>query len=213
MAVKQRSASHTRLPGNDQDKVTSTWSGRTLKFNQQTSAEMRTRGLYSSMWCVRVCRFKTCWLFYTLLLVYSFIFIIFSQPFALICFYLNSLNHLEPFFKSKCPKWQRNQSVCIYFHFLCWSPPAFSSIQMGLPQDPNIFLSIICSLCRNTESMGRHGRFKHLAWRLWELKIHATSQHLSGAQRKAEAQMLHRLVLWESSLWPLHWAAQSVNED
>lgn len=97
---------------------------------------MRTRGLYSSMWCVRVCRFKTCWLFYTLLLIYSFIFIIFYQPFALICFYLNSLNHLEPFFKSKCPKWWRNQSVIFIFiscadhhqHFLPFRW-AFPSIQ------------------------------------------------------------------------------------
>lgn len=34
-------------------------------------------------------------------------------------------------------------------------------------------------------------------------------KHLSGAQRKAEAQMSDRLVLWSS--WPLYWAAQLVN--
>lgn len=39
----------------------------------------------------------------------------------------------------------------------------------------------------------------------------ATIQHLSGTWRKAEAQMSHRLVLWEEIPWPLHWAVQSLN--
>lgn len=43
-------------------------------------------------------------------------------------------------------------------------------------------------------------------WRPGSLTI---IQHLSATQRKAEAQMSHRLVLWAP--WPLHWAAQSVN--
>lgn len=152
MAVEQRCASQ-RVPGNDQDKVTSTWSGRTLKFNQQTSAEMRTRGLSISKWCVRVCRFKN-----VLVILHSvaYIFIHFHYIFPAICFHLFFLKQPETLSRtilpteSKCPKWWRNHSFYIYFHFLSWSSSAFSSIQMSLPQNPNIFFSIICSLCRNT---------------------------------------------------------------
>lgn len=43
MAAEQRSTSE-RVLGSDPGKLTSTWRVRTLKFNQQTSAEMRTRG-------------------------------------------------------------------------------------------------------------------------------------------------------------------------
>lgn len=147
IAAEQRSTSE-RVLGSDPGKLTSMWRARTLKFNQQTSAEMRSGGHYAFPSDALERRGKTL---------------------------------------------QQRLKVDSLFHTPFW--PLLLKLFFQFRYD---YVVLLFSACTDWTDMD----FFHI------LPGSLTfTQHLSGAQRKAEAQMLHRLVLWESSPWPLHRAA------